>query len=109
MNNLTADVVIVAAGLSGRLKIFWWQRLLILAGCFATLFAMDIVMYFTWNPPGAFACNGVQGRYFIPLSLMAMSALSCLQRFKYEKSAACLIGLISVIITIAKTYSYFYH
>ncbi len=102
-------IMLVAGGLSGKIKIFWWQRLLIIAGCFATLFATDIMLYLTWNPPGAFDCAGLQGRYFIPLALTAFSALSCLPKLKYEKFVACIIGLISVFITIAKTYSYFYY
>ncbi|MBQ9404486.1 MAG: DUF2142 domain-containing protein, partial [Synergistaceae bacterium] len=101
-------LMLIIGGLSGRIKIFWWQRFLMIAGCLATLLGMDFVMYFTWNPPGAFSCEGIQGRYFIPLAVMGFSALSCLPRFKYEKFSASAAGLVSVVTAIIMTYSYFY-
>ncbi|MBQ7577988.1 MAG: DUF2142 domain-containing protein [Synergistaceae bacterium] len=100
--------VVMAGSLFGELKIYFRQRLIMIGGCLATLLAIDFMLYFTWNSPGALICEGMQGRYLIPLAVMGFSAISYFPRLKHEKAIALTAGLVSAAMTIIKTYTYFY-
>lgn len=101
--------ILVKGAMHGKLKISSLHRIIMLSGLLATLFALDAYMYITWTPVGAEELTGIQGRYFIPLALMALSALSHFDRMKHEKIFALCAGTFSVIMTLGLTLTFFYH
>ena len=102
-------IFLIAAGAAlGRLNISIKHRIIMILGFAATVLALDMYEYFAWDQPGSLIIEGVQGRYFIPVSLMALSAFSFLRNIKHEKEVACLVSIMSIAVTLARTYNYFY-
>ena len=101
-------VFLIAGALFGKLNINLWHRLIMMTGCLSTLLAIDFYEYFTWTASGALWLEGVQGRYFIPISLMGLSLFSFFPRLKYENIIALFAGLLSMIVAIIATFLYFY-
>lgn len=52
-----------------------WERLWLLATCFASSALIWTAMYLAFTPPGAEEIAGVQGRYFIPLLFLVYFSL----------------------------------
>ena len=103
-------VLIVYAAFSGKLNISMRHRLIMITGFSATLFALDLYLYITWTMPCSQSLIGIQGRYFIPMALVILPALSCMKRLKlkYENFIVFSGSLLSFALTITATYMMFY-
>ena len=64
-----------AAGMPARMRRRPWRAVAGAACCAATVGAIYAVQYLTWTPVGAAAVDGVQGRYLLPILLMAPTLL----------------------------------
>jgi uncharacterized membrane protein len=75
----SAGVILVAiVGLScatGHSDLSWTSRALIAGVLVLTIGLIFGALYLTWTPRGALVVDGVQGRYFIPVALMAILLL----------------------------------
>lgn len=54
----------------------WWQRVALAVMVLSGAVAIEFMLYLTFNPVGSVFILGVQGRYFIPLTLLAAFAFS---------------------------------
>ena len=100
--------IVLASVAGGEFSLKLWQRILILSGFIASGLALTTLMYVAWTEPGYAVVEGIQGRYFIPLALMTLTAFSYGRRIKHEKTFACIAGLVSAFITLLKTIQHFY-
>jgi uncharacterized membrane protein len=55
---------------------FWWQRVAIGLVAVGGIFAIQLMLYLTFNPVKSPFILGVQGRYFTPLAVLAAFAFS---------------------------------
>ncbi len=83
-------------GSSTALSIRVWMA----GSCLAFAFAMSLISYLTWTPVGANAVEGLQGRYYLPIMPLLLSAapvmVSPVQRWVRAREAApILLWLIS--------------
>ena len=101
-------LMLIIAGVNGSLALKIRDRLIILLGIMSTLIAMDVFEYLTWTPPGAQYVEGIQGRYFIPVALMAFTIISFRPFLKHENELALSVGSFSVFMTLVKTFMHFY-
>ena len=102
-----AAALIVAASI-GKLQLTLPQRFMMLFAAFVTTFGIFAVEYLVWSPVGADVIAGVQGRYFIPTALLALSSLSLFEPPRFANLTALLIGILSAASTIWITCSRFY-
>ena len=102
-----AAVLIVAASI-GKLQLTLPQRLLMLFATFITMLGVFAVEYLVWSPIGADVIAGVQGRYFVPMALLALSSLSLFESPKFACLPTLLIGILSAALTLWITCSRFY-
>jgi uncharacterized membrane protein len=54
----------------------WWQRTALAVMAFIGIFAIQLALYLTFNPVKSPFISGVQGRYFTPLMVLAMFAVT---------------------------------
>lgn len=101
-------ILILTASVHGNLNLSLSHKLIIIAGSLATLFAIDMFEYLTYNAPGSSELHGLQGRYFIPIALMTLSIFSCRPSLRHEKIIALTAGLVSIMLTVSSIYIYFY-
>ena len=80
----------------------WWQRIALAVVVLGGVVAIELMLYLTFNPVGSAFVVGVQGRYFIPLALVAAFAFSnsLLSRAPFELlcKLACSLFVVSAHI-----------
>lgn len=54
----------------------WWQRVALAVAIVSGALAIEFMLYLTFNPVGSDFIFGVQGRYFVPLAVLAAFAFS---------------------------------
>jgi len=75
-------------------------RALIAGSILLSAAAVFGIEYLTWTPPGALVVDGVQGRYFLPLALVAAAALPALRIARLEPARWALslaVGLLPIV------------
>lgn len=65
-----------------RMHISIWVRALAAAGASISIFLIFLCEYLVWNAPGASMIEGLQGRYFVPLALLALIVVRAEGRLK---------------------------
>jgi uncharacterized membrane protein len=80
-------------------------RLVLAAAILLSAAAVFGIEYLTWTPPGAAAVEGVQGRYFLPLALLAAVALPTLgsARLRAARWGLSLAVALFPVVTIGVT------
>jgi uncharacterized membrane protein len=67
----------------------------------ALIFAVSISQYVSWTPPGVSYVDGIQGRYFLPISLvLLLPVLSIVRNKRAAVVALVLYALTAVAINI---------
>lgn len=99
---------LIAAAACGRVRLKLSEQILLLFGAAASVLAVFAAEYIFWTPVGKLVIEGVQGRYFIPVALLAALPLSRLAAWQYEKSLGLLLGLLSGAVTVWSVMSFFY-
>ena len=100
-------ILIVAASI-GKLRLSLIHRGIILFAIFITVLGVFAVEYLVWSPVGAGIIAGVQGRYFIPIALLAFSGLSLFEPPKFANLLVLSIGTLSAALTVGLVCSRFY-
>jgi uncharacterized membrane protein len=68
----TMLLAVVLSDQEPALNISWRFKSLCLGIVLLCLLALSLAIWVTWNPPGTRLIEGIQGRYFIPFSLLAL-------------------------------------
>ena len=101
-------VLLPISALFGKLDLKKMQRFFMVLAFGCTFLGMFAVEYLMWSRVGGNIVDGVQGRYFIPVSLMFFCGIACLPPLKYENVFAVAAGLFGVLTTGWYTYGFFY-
>jgi uncharacterized membrane protein len=94
-------------------KLDWKKRLAFLAVLLTTNFSIFFFLYLYWNPVGANQVEGIQGRYFIPLSAMLALVISLhllMHRVLRGMTIFLVYGIFvySSYMTVASVYSRYF-
>ena len=100
-------LLIIAASF-GRLQLNPFSRAVIFFSTLLTILGVFAIEYLIWTPVGGKIITGVQGRYFIPIALMAGSGLSLFEPPKFSSPLTILAGTFSAAVTVWITYSRFW-
>ncbi|MBE8954589.1 MAG: DUF2142 domain-containing protein [Quinella sp. 2Q5] len=92
----------------GRLQLRWTERLIIFVAVAVTVAGVFGVEYLVWSSVGANIISGVQGRYFLPIALMALASLSAVEPPKFAAAFALAVGIFSAAATVWITFARFY-
>ena len=84
------------------------ERVILLFAASVSIFALFAYDYLIWTPVGADYVSGVQGRYFIPVALMILGALSFLPTMRHKNLIALLLGIFSGVSIMLTNYFAFY-
>jgi uncharacterized membrane protein len=97
-----AILVLALADGNGKLRLARWWRAGILLVLAASVLSVYTVMFVIYTPSGAAAIEGMQGRYFIPLSPAALFLIVSRQpRIALSERAAARVAVLAAILGLA--------
>lgn len=100
--------LLIIGAVFGKLNLNISHRLIMFA-CFIPVTVFLYTHFYTvWTPVGGSFIEGIQGRYFIPCSIMCLSSISFVKNNQYEILIAFVAGTISSLVTILTTIERFY-
>jgi uncharacterized membrane protein len=79
----------------------WWQRLALALAVLGGVIAIELMLYLVFNPVGSAFILGVQGRYFVPLAVLAAFAFS---NSPFRQSSFDLLGKFACALFIASAH-----
>ena len=102
---LSATALLLAAGMVGRLRPGRVRLAVAAAVLLGGISAVFVVLYLAFDPVGLYEVQGVQGRYFVPLALLAALVALSLVPFRLDLSAPGtrrrVVATIAVLVTLA--------
>ena len=101
-------VFLLVAGISGRLGLRFWERLVMVAAFGVAAVACIVSQYLNWTPVGASGIDGVQGRYFIPVAMLLLVAFSSVRCLRYEYLLAVGMAVLSALVSLRALFGFFY-
>lgn len=82
-----------------KITISWWAIMI-----FSSVMLIALALYLHWTPVGAYAVEGVQGRYFIPLFPMMIVTLAiALASSKFRVSSTNALMMVSALGIVEAT------
>jgi uncharacterized membrane protein len=78
-------IAALATTLGREQQICTGSRLVIASGVLLSAIAIFAIQYLTWTVPGDLIVSGVQGRYFLPLAMVAGTALPSLGGRRWQR------------------------
>ena len=104
-------VMLFAAISDDGVIVGWQDKMKILVAIVSVVFLIELALYLTWMPVGAQIIEGVQGRYFIPITFMATLLLQNskfkikLFKYNYPLIVLCTLSLgLSVYMVLSRYY-----
>ena len=103
-------LLLLFAAFTIKIRLGFFQRVIMIFGVMASIFAMDIFFYLTWTAVESNIIFGFQGRYLIPLSLLIFPVISCGSGLKNRTQfyTALTAGIISISVTLYGIFNFYY-
>ncbi len=101
-------VMLIIGATVGDLNLKFRERLLMIFIALVTMLGVFAVEYLIWSPVGAELIAGVQGRYFIPVALIAFASLSLFNPPRFSFAITFVFGVASALSTLWILFSRLY-
>ena len=102
------SLLLLVGAVAGSLGLRLWQRVVLLAVFCVAAAATITSLYLTWTTVGASIIDGVQGRYFIPVTVPLLAAFSWRRSLSYERLLAFVTALVSGGVSVQALYVFYY-
>ena len=101
-------IILAFFALSNELRLKLFERGVLLFAAFLSAIAFFLINYLIWSSVGGRLLEGVQGRYFIPITPIILFALSTLPPLRHKNLIALAAGIFSGVMTLLTNFSAFY-
>jgi uncharacterized membrane protein len=103
----------VIAESPGAVVVRWWQRTLLFGAACAAALLIIIAQYLIWNAPGSLGpIESLQGRYFIPVAILAVASFPAIARLRVSASMLAFfasgLGCVSAVVCLVAVVKRFY-
>ena len=102
------SMILIFFSLSNRLNLKFVERGILIFAASVSMLGFFLFDYLIWSSVGSEIISGVQGRYFIPIALMFLGALSIFPPMRHKNLIALLAGIFSGVTMLLANFFAFY-